>query len=100
VWWTAKREAGLILSVLKGETSLAEAARKHGLTGVELEDWKGRSLMEAENALRARPRDEQALKEEQIKRLKQKTGELVIDMDILKEAQKPYVPTMPGTSDE
>lgn len=98
--WTTKRKAALILSMLKGETSLAEAARKHGLTVAELEDWKDRFLMGAENALRARPRDEQALRKEQIKRLKQKIGELVIDIDILKEAQKPYLPTTPGTSGE
>jgi hypothetical protein len=56
--WTTKRKAALILSVLKGETSLAEAARTHGLTVAELEGWKDRFLMGAENALRTRPREE------------------------------------------
>lgn len=32
---TAKRRATLVLSILKGETSVAEAARRHGLTVVE-----------------------------------------------------------------
>lgn len=38
--WTAKRRSALVLSIIKGETSVAEAARKHGLTvaEVELED--------------------------------------------------------------
>jgi hypothetical protein len=44
----------------------------------------------AENALRTRPRDEEALKDEQIKKLKQKIGDLVLDNDILREALKPY----------
>jgi len=35
--WTAKRRATLVLSILKGETSTAEAARKHGLTAAEIE---------------------------------------------------------------
>jgi integrase len=30
--WTAKRRVALVVSILKGETSVAEAARKHGLT--------------------------------------------------------------------
>ena len=44
--------------------------------------------MAAENALRARPKAEEALKGEPIKRLQQKIGELVLDLDILKEATK------------
>jgi transposase-like protein len=88
--WTAKRRVALVLSVLKGETSVAEAARKHGLTVAEVEDWRDRFLVGAENALRNRPREEEALKEEQIKKLKQKIGDLVLDNDLLREALKPY----------
>lgn len=96
--WTTKRKAALILSLLKGETSIQEAARQHGLTVAELEDWKERFLLAAENALRARPKDEEALKDEQIKKLKQKIGDLVMDIDILKEVAKRH-PPMPGTSE-
>ena len=86
--WTAKRRLALVLQILKGETSLAEAARAHGLTVGELEDWRDKFILGAENALRSKPKDEEALKDEQIKRLKQKVGELVLDLDILKEANK------------
>ena len=96
--WTTKRKATLVLSILKGETSIQEAARQHGLTVAELEDWKERFVLAAENALRARPKDEEALKDEQIKKLKQKIGDLVMDIDILKEAVKRH-PPMPGTSE-
>ena len=97
--WTAKRRVALVLSLLKGETSAAEAARAHGLTVAEVEEWRDRFLVGAENALRTRPKDEEALKEEQIKKLKQKIGDLVLDNDILREALKPY-PLARGTSDE
>lgn len=97
--WTAKRRVALVVSILKGETSIAAAARKHGLTVAELEEWRERFLLGAENALRTRPRDEDALKDEQIKRLKQKIGDLVLDLDILKEATKDR-PFPPKTSDE
>jgi transposase-like protein len=86
--WTAKRRSALILSIIRGETSVQEAARGHGLTVAEVEDWREKFLAAAENALRSRPRDDEALKDEQIKRLKQKVGELVLDIDVLKEAQK------------
>ena len=90
VRWTAKRRVTLVVSILKGETSVAEAARTHGLMVAEVEDWGEKFLQGADNALRSRPKDEEAFKDEQIKRLKQKIGDLVLDNDILREALKPY----------
>jgi len=89
--WTAKRRAALVISVLRGETTAAEAARRHGLKVAEVEEWRERFLLGAENALRAR--------EEEINRLKRKVGELTMDLDILREASRQR-PTTPGTSDE
>jgi hypothetical protein len=88
--WTAKRRVVLVVSILKGEISVAEAARTHGLTVAEVEDWQEKFLLGAENALWTRPKDEDAVKDEQIKKLKQKIGDLVLDHDILREALKPY----------
>ena len=34
--WTAKRRVALVVSILKGETSVAEATRTHGLTVAEV----------------------------------------------------------------
>jgi len=97
--WTARRRAALVLSLLRGETSAAEAARKHGLTVAQVEEWKELFLAGAENGLRSRPRDEEGVKDEQIRKLKQKVGELVLDIDVLKEAQRGR-PFGQGTSDE
>jgi hypothetical protein len=52
---------------VKGETSAQAAASKHGLTVAEIEEWRDRFLLAAENALRARPKNEEALKDEQIR---------------------------------
>src|SRR5262245_31970528 len=97
--WTAKRRTALVVSILKGETSVAEAARKHGLKVSEVEDWKDRALLAMENSLRSRPREDEALKDEEIKRLKQKVGELVLDLDILRTAKR-LRPSIPTTSEE
>jgi transposase-like protein len=97
--WTAKRRAALVLSLLKGETTAADAARRHGLKVAEVEEWRERFLLGAENALRARPKEEDALREEEVNRLKRKVGELTMDLDILQVAARQR-PTPPGTSDE
>ena len=96
--WTAKRRVTLVVSILKGETSVAEAARKHGLTVVEVEAWREKFLLGAENALRNRPRDEESLKDAQIKKLKQKIGDRMLDNNILRVALNPY-PVDGKTSD-
>ena len=92
--WTAKRRVALVTSILKGEASVQEAARKHGLTVAEVEDWKEKFLFGAENALRSRPRDDEEQQQEQLRRLKQKVADLVIEVDVLREATKnrPFVP--------
>jgi hypothetical protein len=65
--WTAKRCAAFVSSIVKGETSAQAAARKHGLTVAETEEWRDRFLRGAENGLRARPKKAKALKDEPIK---------------------------------
>jgi transposase-like protein len=96
--WTAKRRAALVISLLKGETTAVEAARRHGLKVAEVEEWRDRFLLGAENALRTRRKEDEALREEEINRLKRKVGELTMDLDILREAARR--PTTRGTSDE
>ena len=86
--WTAKRRQALILQLVRGETTPAEAARKYDLTVREIEEWRDKALAAMENALRSRPRDEAEQKEQEIKQLKQKVGELVMDLDVYKEAMR------------
>jgi hypothetical protein len=86
--WTAKRRVALILSILKGEVSMQDAGHRHGLAIAEIQKWTERFLGGAENALRDRPRDEDALKDARIRTLERKIGELVIDMDTLRESMK------------
>ena len=37
--WTAKKRMALVNSTIKGETSVQEAARKHGLRAAQIEGW-------------------------------------------------------------
>lgn len=97
--WTAKRRAALVVSILRGETSVQEAARRHGLTVAEVESWREKFLAAAENALKTRPKDEEGLKDQQVGKLERKVGQLVMDLDIAKEALK-VRPFDDPTSDE
>ncbi len=97
--WTAKRRAALVVEILRGDLSVAEAARRHGLTVAEVEEWRERFLAGAENALRSRPLGEEAQKEQELKRLKQKVGELVMELDVVKEAIKGH-PSLRQMRDE
>ena len=100
--WTAKRRQALILQLVRGETTPAEAARKYDLTVREIEEWRDKAMAAMENALRSRPRDEAEQKEQEIKQLKQKVGELVMDLDVYKEAMRghPFGRKMLNESEE
>ena len=81
--WTAKRRAAIVISLLKGETSVAQAARQHGLKVAEVEEWRDRFMLGAENALRAWPKDDEASREEEITGLEREVGEQTTDLGIL-----------------
>ena len=38
--WIAKKRTALVISIIKRETSIQEAARKHGLRVAEIEGWQ------------------------------------------------------------
>ena len=63
----------------------------------EVDEWRDRFLLGAENGFGARQKDDEALGEEEINRLKRKVGELKMDLDI---CARPHAPTTLGTSDE
>jgi serine/threonine protein kinase len=51
--WDGRRRAALVLSIMKGEVDLPEAAARYGITVEELERWQQRFLEGAEQALDA-----------------------------------------------
>jgi hypothetical protein len=42
--WTANRRAALVLQIRRGETSVQDAARRHGLKVSEVEGWRQKFL--------------------------------------------------------
>jgi hypothetical protein len=70
-----RRRAAFGRSLLKGETTAADAAHRLGLKVSEVKDRGECFLPGAGNALRARPNEDEGLREEEVNRLKRKVGE-------------------------
>ena len=67
--WIAKRKTALVLGILQGKTSLAEASRAYDLTPSEIEGWVEDGRKGIENALKANQQDVREQYERQIKDL-------------------------------
>ncbi len=50
--WTAKRKTQVVLDILKGKTTVAEVARQHDRTPVEIERWVDEGVSGMENNFR------------------------------------------------
>jgi len=82
--WTAKRKVELLLQLIRGETKLVDVCREHDLTQSEVESWMEIFLKAGERGLKARTEDEQALHDREVRELRAKVGELVLELDARK----------------
>jgi transposase-like protein len=55
--WTAKRKSALVLEIIQGKTTIAEASRAYDLAPSEVEAWVDDGKRVMQNALRANPLD-------------------------------------------
>ncbi|WP_308417295.1 DUF1153 domain-containing protein [Chitinimonas koreensis] len=69
--WTAKRKSALVLDIIQGKTTVAEASRAYDLSPAEVENWVEDGKRGMENALRANPLDVREQYERQIKDLQE-----------------------------
>ena len=79
--WTAKRKVELLLQLIKGEVKLVDACREHDLKQSEVEAWMETFVQGGERSLKARSEDEQAVHEREVRELRAKVGELVLELD-------------------
>ena len=54
---TAKRKAALVMEIIQGKSTVAEASRAFDLAPSEIETWVDEAKRGMENALRAKPMD-------------------------------------------
>ncbi|NVO22999.1 DUF1153 domain-containing protein [Donghicola mangrovi] len=55
--WTAKRKTALVIEIIQGKTTVAEASRTYDLTPSETETWIDDAKKGMENSLREAPQD-------------------------------------------
>lgn len=77
--WTAKRKTALVLEIIQGKTTVAEASRAFDLQPSELEQWvEGKRGME--NALRTNPLDVRQQYEKKLSDLQEAYGEAMLEL--------------------
>ncbi len=79
--WTARRKADIIIRILRGENSIADVCREHDLKQSEVESWVDTFLRGGENSLKTNAKDEHTQYEREIRDLRAKVGELVLELD-------------------
>lgn len=72
-----------MLDIIRGNTTTAQASRSYDLTISEIEEWVADAMAGMENQLRAKPKDVAQQYEAEIKDLRAKVGELVLQNDVL-----------------
>ncbi len=85
--WTAKRKSALVLDIIQGKTTVAEASRSYDLSPSEIENWVDDAKRGMENALRANPLDVKEQYERQIKDLQEAYGEAMLELRARKKLQ-------------
>ena len=86
--WTSKRKADLVLEIIKGHKTVVDAARENDLRQSVIEGWINTFLEFGRQGLKNNPKRVQTEYEEQIKVQREKIGELVLQIDVLKKAKE------------
>ena len=78
--WTARRKAALVLEIIQGKTTVAEASRSFDVPPSEIEEWVEDGKRGMENALRAKPLEIREEYERQLSELQAAYGEAMLEL--------------------
>ena len=85
--WTARRKAALVLEIIQGKTTAAEASRSFDVSPAEIEAWVEDGKRGMENALRAKPLEIREEYERQLSELQAAYGEAMLELRARKKLQ-------------
>ena len=85
--WTARRKAALVLEIIQGKTTVAEASRSFDVPPSEIEEWVEDGKRGMENALRAKPLEIREEYERQLSELQAAYGEAMLALRARKKLQ-------------
>ncbi|WP_241560791.1 DUF1153 domain-containing protein [Paenirhodobacter populi] len=77
--WTAKRKTALVIEIIQGKTTEAEASRSFDLSPSEIEGWIDDAKRGMESSLRANPLDIRGQYEKQLKDLQEAYGAAMLE---------------------
>jgi transposase-like protein len=86
--WSANRKAELVLEIIKGQKTIVDAAREYDLKQSEIQKWIDTFMEHGRQGLKSNPRRMESVYEAELKAHKEKIGELVLQVDVLKKAKK------------
>ncbi len=87
--WSAEVKEAIVLSVLRGEVSVAEAARQHGANESLIHTWKANFLEGDRSRLAGERQDNgQAVLERENDRLKRIVAEKELELDISRKVRR------------
>ena len=78
--WTARRKSALVLEIIQGKTTVAEASRQFDIPPSEIESWVEDGKRGMEKALRAKPEDVREQYERRLKDLQEAYGEAMLEL--------------------
>lgn len=79
--FSARRKVEVVMRLLRGE-DLGTLSRELGVAAHELSRWRERFLASGQTALKQKPGDH---RDEEIRRLKTKVGDLTMDLELMQE---------------
>lgn len=87
--WSLEVKEAIVLSVLSGEVSVAEAARQHGVHESQIHTWKANFLEGGRSHLAGKKADNgQAALERENDRLKRILAEKELELDISRKVRR------------
>ena len=88
--WTAKRNSALVIEIIQGKTTVAEASRSYDLAPSEIENWVDDARQGMENALKSNPLDVRQQYEKQLRDLQEAYGEAMLELRARKKVAGPH----------
>lgn len=86
--WSAKRKADLVVEIIKGQKTIVDAAREYDLKQSDIQNWLDTFMEYGRQGLKGSPKRMESAYEAELKAHREKIGELVLQIDVLKKAKK------------
>jgi transposase-like protein len=86
--WSANRKADLALEIIKGQKTIVDADREYDLRQSDIQKWIDTFMEYGRQGLKTSPRRMESAYEAELKAHKEKIGELVLQVDVLKKAKR------------